>query len=202
MALRVFASAALSALLMFLWGFVFWGPVFNATSKLMAPLSPEAERDVLPPLRSAQTPDGMYVYPGPLQSGADQAAVDEWTKKVEAGPVFHLAFHREGVSPMDPAMFAKGLAHSFVIALLAGILLTMVANALPTYASRVGVLVLVSLIAAIWTNVANVIWWFHTPRYAAGQMVYGLIGGLLMALVTAAIVRPQAGAPYPATPAK
>jgi len=191
MLIRVVTAAVLSALLMFGWGFVFWGPVFNATSRLVAALPPEAERDVLPPLRSAQTPDGMYAYPGPLQPGADQAAADEWTKRIEAGPVFHMAYHREGVSPLDPAMFAKGLAHNFVVALLAGSLLAMVAHALPIYASRVGVLTLVTLIATLWTNVANVIWWMHTPRYAGGQILYGIVAGMLMALVTAAIVRPR-----------
>ena len=58
----------------------------------------------------------------------------------------------------------------------------MVAHALPSYASRVGVLLLVSLIAALWTNLGDVIWWFHTPQYAAGQIVYTVVAGLLMAL--------------------
>ena len=71
----------------------------------------------------------------------------------------------------------------------------MVAHALPSYASRVGVLLLVSLIAALWTNLGDVIWWFHTPQYAAGQIVYTVVAGLLMALATAAIVKPRAPAP-------
>lgn len=202
MAVRVVVAAVLSALLMFTWGFVFWGPVMiNATSRLMAPLPPEAERDVLPPLRSAQTPDGMYVYPGPPKDNLKKS-MSEWEEKLKVGPVIHMAYHREGVSPMDPMMFAKGLAHNFVVALLAGILLATVVHALPSYASRVGVLALVGLIAAIWTNVASVIWWFHPPRYAAGQIVYELVAGLLMALATAAIIRPRPWAPYPADPLK
>jgi hypothetical protein len=190
MAVRVSFAAALSAVLMFFWGFVFWGPVLNMTAKLMSPLAEGVELDVIAPLRGAQTPDGMYVYPGPLKDQGDQAAVDAWTKKIEAGPIMHLAYRQHGVSPMDPMMFAKGFGHCFLIALLSGGLLAMVAQTLPSYASRIGVLLLVSLIAALWTNLSDVIWWFHTPQYAAGQIVYTVIAGLLMALVTAAIVRP------------
>lgn len=195
MAVRVVNSALLSAVLMFIWGFVFWGPVLNMTAKLMSPMPEKVELDVVAPLRGAQTPDGMYVYPGPLKDQGDQAAVDAWTKKIEAGPIMHLAYRRQGVSPTDPMMFAKGFGHNFLMALLSGGLLAMVAHALPSYASRVGVLLLVSLIAALWTNLSDVIWWFHTPQYAAGQIVYTVVAGLLMALVTAAIVIPRAPAP-------
>ncbi|HEX6963308.1 MAG TPA: hypothetical protein VF175_15685 [Lacipirellula sp.] len=191
MALRVIAAAAISAVLMFFWGFVYWGPVLNMTSQLMATLPEDTALDVVAPLRGGNLPDGMYVYPGPVKDMHDETALSEWEKKLEEGPVFHMAYHQAGVSPMDPVQFAMGLAHSFVIALLAGILLATVVHGLPTYASRVGVLLLVSIIAAIWTNVGSVIWWFHPAGYAAGQIVYEVVAGLLMALVTAGIVRPR-----------
>jgi hypothetical protein len=189
MAVRVLAAAALSALLMFVWGFVFWGPVLNMTARLMTPLPTEVELDLLAPMRAAKLSDGMYVYPGPLADMSNEEAKDAWTKKIEIGPILHMAYHSEGVSPTEPMMYVKGLMHVFVIALLAAMLMVMVVHTLPSYASRVGFLFVVSLIAAIWTNVGNVIWWGHTPGYAAGQIAYDLGAGLLMALATAAIVR-------------
>jgi hypothetical protein len=190
MAWRVLAAATVSAILMFLWGFIYWGPVLNMTSRLMATLPEDAELDVVAPLRAGKISDGMYVYPGPLADMSNPDAAKAWEQQLAEGPVFHLAYHQAGVSPMDPLMFAKGLAHSFVIGLLAAMLLATIVHGLPTYASRVGVLLLVAIIAAIWTNVGNVIWWFHTPEYAAGQIAYQAGGGLLMALATAAIVKP------------
>jgi hypothetical protein len=200
MAIRIVAAAFLSAILMFFWGFVYWGPVLNATQRIMAPLPAEVELDLLAPLRAVELPDGMYVRPGPLKDQNDDEAVAQWEAKIKEGPILHMAYHAGGVSPMDPMMMAKGFAHSFVIALLAGILLATVVHALPGFASRVGVLVLVTLIAALWTNVANVIWWFDTPKYAAGQIIYELVAGVLMALATAAIVRPRAAVSTSATP--
>jgi hypothetical protein len=196
MAVRVVVAAVISAVLMFAWGFVFWGPVLSMTAKLVSPLPAGAELDVVAPLRAARVLDGMYAYPGPLADMSDEAAAEAWEKKLHEGPLFQMAYRSEGVSPMDPTMFAKSLAHSFVIALLSGLLLTMVLHALPSYASRVGFLAMVSVIAAFWTNGSNVIWWFHSSEYAAGSMAYEFVAGLLMALATAAIVR----LPAPATP--
>jgi hypothetical protein len=192
MAPRIVAAAVLSALLMFFWGFVYWGPVLDMTARLMSKLPEATELDVLAPLRSGKIASGMYVYPGPLENAHDPAAQEEWTEQVEAGPIIHMAYRQDGVSPMDPKMFAQGLAHSFVISLLCGCLLATVVHGLPTFASRVGVLFLVSDIAANWTNVGSVIWWGHPYSYAGGQILYETVAGLLMALVTAAIVRPPA----------
>lgn len=190
MAVRALAAAAISAVLMFLWGFVYWGPVLNMTARLMQPLPADREMDVLAPMRAGEMPTGMYVYPGPVSNKHDETALAEWEQKIKDGPIFHMAYSRTGTNPMDPLMLARGLLHSFVIALLSAGLLAMGVQSLPSYASRVGLLVLVSLIAAIWTNVGAMIWWFHTPGYTLGQMAYELGAGLAMALVTSALIRP------------
>ncbi|MCC6493586.1 MAG: hypothetical protein IT424_11265 [Pirellulales bacterium] len=192
MAGRILAAAVLSAALMFSWGFVYWGPVLNMTVRLMKPLPADREMDILAPMRAGDMPSGMYAYPGPAPSSRDEAAQREWERKINEGPLFHMAYSRQGVSPMAPEKFIKGLLHSFVIALLSAGLLAMVVHTLPSYPSRLGFLMLVSLIAAIWTNVGAAIWWFHTPTYAAGQILYELGAGLAMAVATAALVKPRA----------
>jgi hypothetical protein len=191
MLLRLLLAAVLSAAAMFLWGFVYWAPqALDMSRELMERLPDDAERNVVPWLRGAATPDGMYLFPGPMPPAIDAEATEVWEKRSAEGPLFLMAFHRAGMSPMDPAMMAKGLLHSFVVALLAGLLLAMVARAVPNYASRVAVVMLAVSLAAVWSNVGNVIWWFHTPKYCLGQMAYMLVGGLLIALITAALVRP------------
>jgi len=183
---RVIVAAALSALAMFVWGFAFWGPALNMSTKLMAPLPETVELDVLAPLRGEQVPSGMYVYPGPADPG--NAA------KMIEGPILHMAYTNTGVKPMDPVMFAKGLLHSFVLALLAGTVLSMALPATLSYGGRVLLLVLVSLMATLWTNLSDAIWYLYPWPYVLGQIGYGLVAGLLMALITAAIVRPEAPA--------
>jgi hypothetical protein len=189
MAKRVVTAAALSAILMFAWGFIYWGPVINAAPRLNESLPATAELDVLAPLRSAKLPSGMYLYPGPLADMNDKEAKEAWDKKAKEGPVFLMAYSQEGADPMDPAMFAKGLAHNFAVALVAATLLALASPALGGYLSRVGFMLVLTLLGVIWTNPANAIWWFHPIDHTLGHMLYEFIAGVFMAIVSAAIVR-------------
>lgn len=189
--MRILLAALLSAVAMFAWGFVFWGPVLNMTVRLMAPLPAAIELDALAPLRAEKLSDGIYAYPGPLVDQTDEAAVAAWEKKITDGPIVHMTYRASGVSPMDPMMFAQGLAHNFVLALLAGVLLSSVGANLPSFARRFAVLALAALIAALWTPIGDMIWWFHPTKYALGSAAYTLVAGLLMAGITAGIVKPR-----------
>ncbi len=186
MAGRVLLSALLSAVLMFVWGFVFWG-VLGLANSLLQPLP--AELDVLAALRQSQVPSGMYVYPMPADPN-DPEAIETFNAQHEEGPLLQLAYRAEGGPPMPPSMFAQGLGHNFAVALLTGCLVALAVRGLPSFGSRLMFVLLMSLIASIWTNVGDVLWWFHSPRYCLGVMTYQMGVGLLMGLVVAALVRP------------
>jgi len=185
MAGRVLLAAVLSAVLMFVWGFVFWG-LLDFGGKLMQPLP--AELDVLASLRQAGTESGMYIYPMPVDPSDEQANQAFEAKHLE-GPILQLAYRAEGGPVMPPIVFAQGLGHYFAVALLTGCLLALAARGLPSFASRVVFVLLLSLVAAVWGNVGDAVWWFHSPKYCLGNMAYSLGAGSAMALVMAAIVR-------------
>lgn len=189
MASRVLLAAVLSAVLMFVWGFVFWG-VLNVGGKLMQPL-PE-ELDVLAVLRRSNATSGMYVYPMPMDMG-DQEAKKVFDAKHLEGPILQMAYQAEGAAPMPPAKFAQGLGHYFAVALLTGCLLAMASHGLPSFGSRALFVLLLTLIAAVWGNVGDAVWWFHSPAYCLGNMAYSMGAGLAMALVMAAIVKRDPG---------
>ncbi len=185
MAGRVLLAALLSAVLMFVWGFLFWG-VLNFGGKLMQPLP--AELDVLAALRKSGATSGMYVYPMPVDM-KDEAGMKAFEAKHLEGPILQIAYQAEGGPPMPPSIFAQGLGHYFAVALLTGCLLALAARGLPSYGSRVTFVLLLSLIAAVWGNVGDAVWWFHSREYCLGNMAYSMGAGLAMALVMAAIVR-------------
>jgi len=187
MAGRILLAAVLSAVLMFVWGFVFWG-VLDMGSSLLQPLP--AELDVLAALRRAQVPSGMYVYPLPVDP-KDQQAFEAAKAKHEEGPLLQLAYQSQGGPVMPLSQLAQGLGHHFAIALLTGCLVALAVRGLPGFGSRLIFILLMSLIASLWTNVGDVVWWFHSPRYCLGLVGYEMGMGLLMGLVTAAIVRPS-----------
>lgn len=188
MLFRVLLAAVVSAVLIFVWGFLFWG-VLGVGQKFLAPLP--AELDLLAVLRGSQAESGMYIYPMPLEMGNPEAEA-EFRKKHEEGPLLQLAYQREGARPMAPAMFAQGLALNFAVALLAAALVALIAPSLPNFGRRFGFVVLLSLIVAIWNNVGDLVWWFHSPQYCLGNMAYTVGAGLLMGLVIAAVVRHSA----------
>lgn len=185
MAVRILVAAALSAVLMFLWGFVFWG-VLDVGSSVMEPLP--AELDVLASLRGSQAASGMYVYPMPADA-ADPDAVAEFERKHQEGPLLQLAYVAEGGDPMPASMFVFGLAHYFLVSLLAGCMLAIAGNGLRTFGRRFAVLGLFALAASLWANAADAIWWFHPLDYCLGNGAYQLVAGLLMAVVVAALVK-------------
>jgi hypothetical protein len=186
MAGRVLLASVLAAGLMFAWGYVFWG-LFPASSYLLEPLP--AELDVLAALRNAQAPSGMYVYPAMPADSGDQEAAAEFERQHQEGPLLQLAYRREGGPPMPPSIFAQGFGHYFAAALLTSCLLALAARGLPHFGGRLVFVLLASLVAAIWGNVGDVVWWFHSPRYCVGNMIYTLGAGLVMGLVLAAVVR-------------
>ncbi|MCH8839930.1 MAG: hypothetical protein IH831_04500 [Planctomycetes bacterium] len=182
---RVLLASIVAAVLMFVWGFVFWG-LCSMVTKLAAPLP--AELDVLAALRNSQAPSGMYIYPMPADP-SDKEAQAECEKKFLEGPLLQLAYRKEGVLMMAPSMFAQGLGLNFAVALLTSCLLALAARGLPHFGGRLVFVLLVSLVAAIWTNVGDVVWWFHSPFYCLGNMAYVMGAGLVMGLVVATIVR-------------
>ncbi len=182
---RVLLASIVAAVLMFVWGFVFWG-LSGMGAELLEPLP--AELDVLAALRNSQAPSGMYVYPLPADP-SDEQAQTEWENKHREGPLLQLAYRKEGGPPMPLSMFAQGLGHCFAVALLTSCLLALAARGLPHFGGRLVFVLLVSLVAAIWSNVGDVVWWFHSPRYCLGNMAYTMGAGLVMGLVVAALVR-------------
>lgn len=195
MSLRVVLASLLSAVLMFMWGFVYWA-VLGAGAKIHDPLPADKELDVLAALRISGMTTGMYVYPFPCEMG-DEAAQKETEAKAAEGPRFQLAYIKEGGPLMNPKLMGLGFAHMAQVALLTSLLTAMVLGALPTFGRRFAFVLLVATISAVWGNLGDVIWWMHPMDYAVGNIVYQIGAGALMAVAIAAVVKPS-GAIAPA----
>ena len=94
MALRVVLAAVLSAVAMFFWGFVFWGPVLNMTAQLM--VAAAGRRRARRPRPARGAPDARrHVRLSRARCRLnDDEATASWEKKLDEGPLFHLAFHQ------------------------------------------------------------------------------------------------------------
>jgi hypothetical protein len=186
MLVRIFFGALLAGVLGFFWGFTFWA-VLGAGDLLMDPLP--NEDGVIQALHNAGLPSGMYVYPAPAHMN-DAEAVAAFEEKHMKGPLLQLAYRANGGPAMPPEQYVKGVAHYFAIAFIAGVLLAMARNALPTYGSRVLFVVLLGLVSTVWSHWADAVWFFDSWDYTAGRGVESLVTALLFGLVLAAIIKP------------
>lgn len=195
MAGRVIVAAILAAVVMFLWGFVFWGMGVATALDMMGPLPGNNDGSAganLNQLVGEKGTTGVYIYPWPADPN-DEATVTRFTDQHKAGPIVQVFYRKEGSQPMSPATFAMGWLHYFVLALLAGIVLKMALPALPSFGQRVCVVSIIGLTGAIWSTIAGAIWFSHPWQYAIGDAIYGIVAGLLMAVILAAIIKPRAG---------
>ncbi|TWU29704.1 hypothetical protein [Bythopirellula polymerisocia] len=187
MAGRIILAALFSAIAMFFWGFVYWG-LSGATEQVLGPLPESAQGDIAAVLRRDKVPSGMYVYPMPANpNNADEVEAAEELHL--AGPRFLLAHRLEGSEMMAPSVMAAGIGHMFVIALVAAILTACALPVLDTFGKRFGFVALAALLGVLWSNPGDMIWWLHSPAFCVGKMIYGGVGGLLMAAFIAGIVR-------------
>jgi hypothetical protein len=190
MATRILAAAVLSAVVMFFWGFVFWA-LSGLPSRFLLALPQTTADDVTAVLRRDKLPSGVYVFPMPADP-RDAEAVKANEDIFRAGPRFQLAHRLEGDEPMGAATLGRGFGHMFVVGLMASLLTAMALPGLATYGRRATFVAILGFFGAIWTNPGDVVWWFHSREYCLGEMFYGVVAGLLMAVVVAAIVKPTA----------
>lgn len=177
---RVVGGSFVAAIVVFVWGALFW----------MSPLSDGAtadapdDRAVADQLRSELPESGTYLIP---ESSGD---TEEWQKRQKAGPYAIVHFQRHGVDGMSTSTFVAGFLQQWVTFLLVGFLLFMVVGQLPEWIDRTGFVLTIALALAVWTHVGDAIW-FHIPgSWAATMAIFDLVSWLAGGAVLAAFVKP------------
>jgi hypothetical protein len=191
-AIRLIGSSLLAAVVMFFWGFVFWGGVLPTYTWLFE--RPENEDAVLTTLKGSMPQPGFYLLPDPGKPAATGENAEEvkaaMTKKQAEGPLVCVIYQPKGVV-MDEMGLTMGIgfAHYFVCALMAGGLLMLAAPSLPSYASRVMFVASLAVFAVVMLSFADVIWFHHPMKYHLGSAVYPIVAWLLAGLVLGALIR-------------
>jgi len=182
---RVVIGALLSAVAVFLWGYLYWN-VLPLRKSVYQPVSDEVR--VGEELRSALPETGVYEIPTQRSGEAMEAAL----KRYQAGPIAEIIFLRDGATPFAPSRFIGGFLHMFVSALLMGWLLMMALSPrLASYGSRVGLVVLAGLAGALFAHLTYPIWYFHPWGLGLLRFFYDATCWLLTGLILARFVRPS-----------
>jgi hypothetical protein len=187
---RIISGAVIAAVVMFVWGFVFWGLLPTASSVIKGP--PDAEG-----LRSALkgAPTGVYRLPDlALMSSADEADRAEHARQFEEGPIATVFVRAEGAQHMAPSTMVAGFVHMLVSCLLMAILLHVVRRAGTTYLQRAIIVGFAGTVGTVFSNLGAPIWWFHPWNFHALNTLYMIWAWILAGLVLAAFIKPPAEA--------
>jgi hypothetical protein len=179
---QTLVGAAVAAVAMFLWGFLFWGATDIPYKAVMRAVPDEPA--FAQKLTEALPETGVYLVPSP-SSGLSQ---DEMTKRMGAGPVAQVIFIREGVG-VGAGVFVWGYVHMFVTAVLAGLFLRAARPAAVSYGSRFNLVLLAGLAGSVFSNLGKPIWWHHPWSYHILYFAYDVTSWLLAALVLAKFIR-------------
>lgn len=184
--MRVLSGSLLAAVLMFLFGFAFWG-FSGLPDTVMAGASDEdrarTELSTLFPV------DGRYQVPYSTD-WEDESFRD----KVREGPLVSVTIRHAGKDPDDFLGMLVGLVYQFACILMIAILLKMATGghggAMQSYGKRVGFVLLAGVAIATYSNFGNVVWWNHPVDYPALTALYDTAAWLVAALVLAAVIKP------------
>lgn len=188
---RILLSALAGAVVYFVWQMLTWMmiPVHGPTVSSLPDES--AVRDLLV---AQNLESGVYIVP---YGNDDEDMMDpesEFYTRHQAGPLFSIFYHREGLEPMMMSILIFGFLTDFLGVALASTLLCCASDArcFATYKARVGFVTGLGVFLALMGHVAYYNWMHFDGYYTAMFVVDAIVGWFLVGLVAAAIVRPTA----------
>jgi hypothetical protein len=188
---RLIPGVIVAAIVLYLFGFVYWGMGPYGTLIWKHAADDEAAGAAL----VAHFPEnGTYFVPG-----ADQ---DQETVKgrFEKGPVaFVHMLAVEGRPQVDASIMIGGFVLNLLAIVLIAALLKIAAPALPTYAARVGFVALAGATAALFIEGNEAVWWQITWQWKLYQAVYDVAFWIIAGMILAAFIGPERTASAPQT---
>jgi hypothetical protein len=186
---RVAIAAIVGAVILFLWGFLYWVGL-AVPQKVIHPVP--SQDQVAEALRVNVRQKGAYWYPADPHhadgSPTTPQELTDFTERHQRGPVFLLFYQPQGFAPMAPQVFIQGLTVNFVYCLLAAMLLH--AAGLKYYLARVAFLTGISLAMVVGSFVKQAVWLYLPLDYTLVITADAVGGAFLAAVVMAFIVRP------------
>lgn len=178
---RLILGSLLAAVIVFIWGFLYWN-ILPFRNSATLPVPDEA---ALTQALEAFPETGTYQIPDLRTSESEEAM----TAKLSQGPSALILFRKEGVNWADPKIFIGGFLHMLITALLIGLLLRR--TGLATFGARFGLVFLAGLAAAIFANLGEPIWYYQPWGWHILQFGYDLTVWIIIGLVMAKFVQPD-----------
>lgn len=183
MAKRMGLAALAAALILFFWGFFWFG--ISPLAKQSLQSLPSSAQPGIALFAATGLASGTYMSPSYDDSTPEIAA--QTVAAYAAGPVAMIHYRQTGVGFMDPAVMGVGFLHFFVSALLVGWLATRGGAPLPDFRRRWAFVAGAGLLIGFAGRFSEPIWyqlpWSFFVYYAAFDVTGWALAGLAMARI-------------------
>ncbi len=178
---RLIAGIVVTSIALFMWGFVVWGGAIPYQTEIWkAPAGGDAAG---PMLKKYFPENGTYVFP------ANSGDMEADSERHEQGPVAFVHMLKVDGHPMfDSSIMINGFILNFIFVSMVAALLWCLREALTTYKSRVLLIVAFGLIAAVFVNIGDAIWWQIDLKWKLYQAFYTLSACTLTGAILAAFI--------------
>jgi hypothetical protein len=188
MVIRVILATILGAIIYYAWGYLFW--MLLPLGKTAVEEEPFGGAGLVTQMSKVLPTTGVYFIPFPATETSTDDEKVEIEKRHREGPLVRIFYTAGGGHlPASSTMLIRGFLHNLAVAFLLAVVLAVAASALPTFTQRLGLVFLVSVLTAVWLGLNEAVWFYHPWKYELYQAAYALIGGLLMGIVMAAIIK-------------
>jgi hypothetical protein len=186
--LRTILGVIIASIVIYAWGFVYWGFGPYPTMIWKHLKTGNAARMALSTHFSER---GTYFVPARSKDAAAMKTA------FEEGPVamVHVIAPKGQPAPSeDLAMMGQGFVLNLVVVILVAVLLHNVAASQPTYLGRVGIVALAGMIASVLIDGGDIVWWRIPWEWKLYQAAYNVTVWILAGLILAAFIRAPATA--------
>jgi hypothetical protein len=183
---RTIIGVAIASVVLFFWGFVYWG---LGPYKTMIWKHTRDDAAAGTALRDHFPENGTYLVPS---FANDEATMESLSKKGPVALVHMIAVG--GAETFDPMMLVKGFCLNVIVITLIAILLRPVVSSLPTYTNRVMFVALAGLAAALLIDGGDVAWWHISWTWKLYQAFYSFSFWVITGLILAWFVTPKPAA--------
>ena len=177
----ILTGGLLAAVVMFLWGFLYWS-VSGISTRILHPVPDELS--LAQKLAEVLPQSGGYLMPFPANT-----STEEFLKRMASGPLVQILYTREGGDPMQASVFVFGFLHMLASALVMGLVLSRTAAALPGYGARLQLVVIAGLAGSLFANLGRPIWWHQPWDFHLMNFAYEITSWTFAGLVLARFVR-------------
>ena len=185
--IRIIFGSAVAAVVMFLVGLVFFGPLglSNLGTRNLDDTRAAAVQQVL----AANLPrTGTYHVPEAGESAAQTVMYGQ-------GPIATVHYNTDGFAATEASSLIGGLVFNFLVALLIGAALIGIDRRVPDFGSRARVAVIIAVAAAAFTHLGEPIYYHHDWGHFVYLFIADSLARAAAGLVLAKFLPPSRAAP-------